>query len=67
MRCDTCRWHDDFSCACCNGLSVKRGDFTDIDDYCDEWEARYDGCGEVSTLNAGLGEGTERKSTGRAE
>lgn len=36
--CETCKWHDRFSCACCNGLSAKRGDFTDLDDWCDEWE-----------------------------
>lgn len=39
-RCDTCKWHDSFSCACCNGLSIRRGDFTDIDECCDVWECQ---------------------------
>ena len=59
--CSSCKWHDSFSCACCNGLSVKRGDFTDIDDWCDEWEALYDGCGEDATDDGSIRNGSERR------
>ena len=38
MNCGTCKFHDSFSGACCNGLSPKVADFTDNEDFCDEWE-----------------------------
>lgn len=38
--CETCKWHEDFSGACCNGESEARGDFTTGDDYCGCWELR---------------------------
>lgn len=37
-KCETCKYHDSFSWSCCNGLSPKVADFTDNDDWCDEWE-----------------------------
>lgn len=36
--CCNCKWRDDFSWVCCNGLSVSRGDFVDDCDSCIEWE-----------------------------
>lgn len=38
--CQNCEWHDDFSWVCCNGLSVCRGDFTDNNNSCSEWEKK---------------------------
>lgn len=38
--CSTCRWHEDFSGACCNGDSDYRADFTDSGFACDKWEER---------------------------
>lgn len=58
-RCKTCRYHDSFSWACCNGLSPKVADFTDNDDYCDEWERKYDGCREDDRNDDGDGQGSE--------
>lgn len=39
-RCSNCKWHEDFSGACCNGDSEYRADFTDSDFVCDRWERR---------------------------
>ena len=37
--CRTCKYHDDFTWACFNGDSVRKGDYTHADHYvCDEWE-----------------------------
>lgn len=38
-KCKTCKWHDDFSWACCNGDSDECADFTDNDYVCSHWEA----------------------------
>lgn len=38
--CRRCVWHDDFSGACCNGDCKYRGDFTDNDFVCDQYEKR---------------------------
>ena len=46
INCGTCRFHDSFGGACCNGLSPKVADFTDNDDFCNEWERLDDGCRE---------------------
>ena len=37
QKCETCKWHDDFTGVCCNGYSPKVADFTDNDDCCEEW------------------------------
>lgn len=37
-QCNTCKWHDDFVGACCNGDSEYRADFTNMDFCCDKWE-----------------------------
>lgn len=39
-KCETCKYHDDFSWVCFNGLSPDRADFTDNDSCCDEWEKK---------------------------
>ena len=39
-RCSNCKWHEDFTGACCNGDSDYRADFTDSDFVCDKWEER---------------------------
>lgn len=36
--CKGCKWHDDFSAACCNGESEHRGDFTD--NGCERYEPK---------------------------
>ena len=38
--CSNCRWHENFSGACCNGDSEYRADFTDNDFVYDKWEER---------------------------
>lgn len=38
--CATCKWHDDFTGACCNGDSEYRADFTGPEHVCEEWEER---------------------------
>ena len=38
--CETCRYWEPFTGACCNGDSPNRADFTDDDDACEEWEWR---------------------------
>lgn len=40
--CKNCEWHDDFSGACCNGLSENRADFTDDESWCGQWENNND-------------------------
>ena len=42
-KCETCKYHDDFSWVCVNGLSENRADFTDENDWCDKWEERKGG------------------------
>ena len=37
--CGNCKWHEDFSWACCNGESEYVADFTTSDFSCDKWEA----------------------------
>lgn len=37
--CKTCKWHDDFSWACCNGESPHRADFVDGRCTCGFWES----------------------------
>lgn len=39
-QCSNCRWHGDFTGACCNGDSEYRADFTCSDFVCDKWEER---------------------------
>lgn len=39
-RCKTCKWHDDFSWVCSNGLSDEVADFTDNDMSCKHWEIK---------------------------
>ena len=39
-RCETCKWHEDYTRACFNGDSENCADFTDSDGYCEEREAR---------------------------
>lgn len=34
--CKGCKWHDEFSWACCNGDSLKVGDF--VNDGCEYYE-----------------------------
>lgn len=38
--CKTCDWHDNFSWACCNGLSEWRAEFTDDNFVCEQWELK---------------------------
>lgn len=38
--CYTCKWHDDFSAACCNGQSLDCADFTDDKHTCAKWEKK---------------------------
>lgn len=38
--CETCRYWEPFSGACCNGDSPHCADFTDDDDACTGWEWR---------------------------
>ncbi|MCD8396110.1 MAG: hypothetical protein LUD12_02795 [Lachnospiraceae bacterium] len=38
--CATCEYHDDFSWACSNGDSTRRGDFTEPEYVCEGWEER---------------------------
>lgn len=38
--CSNCKWHEDFTGACCNGDSEYRADFTGSDFVCDKWEER---------------------------
>lgn len=38
FNCGNCKWHDDFSWACCNGDSPYCADFTDNDAYCEQYE-----------------------------
>lgn len=38
--CETCKWHDDFSWACCNGKSENRADFTFPGEACPFWEKK---------------------------
>lgn len=38
MNCGSCKWHDEFSGACCNGDSDFRADFTLTEDKCEHWE-----------------------------
>ena len=40
MCCDTCKWWDDYSGACCNGLSPHVGDFTSRESSCSKWEMK---------------------------
>ena len=39
-HCGNCKWHEDFTGACCNGDSEYRADFTGSDFVCDKWEER---------------------------
>lgn len=39
-KCKTCKWHDDFSWVCSNGLSDEVADFTDNEMHCRHWEAK---------------------------
>ena len=39
-QCGNCKWHEDFSGACCNGDSGYRADCTGSDFVCDKWEGR---------------------------
>ena len=39
-QCSSCKWHEDYSGACCNGDSEYRADFTNSDFVCDKWEER---------------------------
>ena len=38
--CATCKWHADND-VCTNGDSENVADFTDHDDYCEQWEGNY--------------------------
>lgn len=38
--CCTCKWHADND-VCTNGDSDNVADFTDPDDYCEQWEGNY--------------------------
>ena len=58
-KCKTCKYHDLFSWACCNGISTKVADFTDNDDYCDEWDSEYDRCREDVGNNDDDGQGSK--------
>ena len=59
ISCGTCRFHDELSSACCCGLSPKVADFTDKDDFCDEWERSDDRCREDDRNDDGNGQGSE--------
>ena len=39
-KCANCKWHEDFSGACMNGLSEWKADFTENSFVCEEWEER---------------------------
>ena len=36
--CKNCKWHESFSCVCCNSESDYVADFTMEDDVCEKWE-----------------------------
>ncbi len=38
--CCTCRWHEDRTWICFNGLSPNCADITDVEDGCECWEER---------------------------
>ena len=40
--CCNCRWHDEYTCVCFNGLSLNCTDVTDVEDSCEHWEKRTD-------------------------
>lgn len=40
--CFDCKWHDNFSWACCNGDSPHRADFTYPEQSCPQWEGEDD-------------------------
>ena len=44
-RCETCKYHDNFSWVCFNGASQEVAGFTEPDDYCLFWESK-DGNGK---------------------
>lgn len=50
--CATCKWHDDFTAVCCNGLSPDRADFTDPEHSCGAWEQA-----DAQTGQKGKGDG----------
>ena len=39
-RCSTCRWYASFEGVCCNGDSLNRADFMELEDVCEFWEER---------------------------
>lgn len=41
--CRNCKYHDDYTHSCCNGLSHRVADFTEDDDWCGEYVRREDG------------------------
>jgi len=46
-KCESCKYHDSFSWVCFNGDSPNVADFTDNEDYCNEYVGREDR-GDVS-------------------
>ena len=40
--CCNCRWHEEYTWVCFNGLSLNCTDVTDVEDSCEHWEKRTD-------------------------
>lgn len=40
--CCNCRWHEEYTWVCFNGLSLNCTDVTDVEDNCEHWEKRTD-------------------------
>lgn len=39
--CCNCRWHEEYTWVCFNGLSLNCTDVTDVEDSCEHWEKRH--------------------------